>query len=636
MAVEREENELSEAVRGLFATVRGELAAVREELAAVKGEVAAAVAEKAAQESERGLLLESRCVVDTEPVFPATTPLPPLFLLPEFILSSCHTSLCRRTPCIGLAPSAMARMTAVPMLLPGLLLALLLAAAISITPTGRQGRFLSSCPHSSPAALTALLLPSQLSCCPHSSPAALTALLLPSQLSCCPHSSLAALTALLLPSQLSCCPNSSPAALTALLLPSQLSCCPHSSPAALTALLLPSQLSCCPHSSPAALTALLLPSQLSCCPHSSLAALTALLLPSQLSCCPHSSPAALTALLLPKAERSLLSSLHLTSSILLMLHSHLLSTKTPIFSFHVCRIVFLCAAMSCHRLPVLPYAAMCRKHANFQMERVSGAVGYIMASMGGTHEWKEAMEMRMRALGVKVEETRKELEEAERKRVLEMGEVRGQMEKSGEDVAAVKGELAAVQGELAAVKRELAEHKDAMAEQVEARKESSEIREELAALRRDLRRQKDFVKSQFEEAEKRHTENFIELRGQVEERKRELEKAERRRVAEMTVELAAVKRALAGHKDSMIEQLRMAERRRESGLEDLIEEVRKKEDDMRAGLAREREERRREVQELNWPRAMEKLAACRSWVNVEMGIIRNEVDRKSAWEVSAE
>ncbi|CAI5509520.1 unnamed protein product, partial [Closterium sp. Naga37s-1] len=373
MAVEREENELSEAVRGLFATVRGELAAVKEELATVKGEVAAAVADKATQQSARGLLLESR-----------------------------------RTPCIGLAPSAMARMTAVAMLLPGLLVALLLAAAISITPTGR-------------------------------------------------------------------------------------------------------------------------------------------------------------------------------------------------------------------------------KHANSQMERVSGASGSVMASMAGTHELKEAMDLRMRALGVQLEETRKELEEAERRRVSEMGEVRGQVEERGEDLAAVKGELAAVQGELTAMKRELAEHKDAMAEQVEARKESSEIREELAALKRDLRRQRDLAKSQIEEVDKRHGEELIELRGQVEERKRELEKAERRRV-EMAAELAAVKGALAGHKDSVIEQLRMTERRRESGLKELIEEVRKKEDEMRAELAIEREERRREVQESNWPRAMEELAACRNWVNIEKEISQSQCHQKTAWE----
>ncbi|CAI5509243.1 unnamed protein product, partial [Closterium sp. Naga37s-1] len=108
MAVEREDNELSEAVRGLFATLRGELAAVKEELAAVKGEVAAAAADKAARQSDRGLVLEERrCVVKNE------------------------VNELRRTPCIGLAPSAMAQMTSVPMLLPGLLIALLLAAAIA-------------------------------------------------------------------------------------------------------------------------------------------------------------------------------------------------------------------------------------------------------------------------------------------------------------------------------------------------------------------------------------------------------------------------------------------------------------------------------------------------------------------------
>ncbi|CAI7802813.1 unnamed protein product [Closterium sp. NIES-53] len=57
----------------------------------------------------------------------------------------------------------------------------------------------------------------------------------------------------------------------------------------------------------------------------------------------------------------------------------------------------------------------------------------------------------------------------------------------------------------------------------------------------------------------------------------------------------------------------MTERRRESGLKELIEEVRKKEDEMRAELAIKREERREEVQELNWPRAMEELAAYRNW-----------------------
>ncbi|CAI6009670.1 unnamed protein product [Closterium sp. NIES-65] len=56
---------------------------------------------------------------------------------PVSSLPVCPHSLCRR---IGLAPSAMARMTAVAMLLPGLLVALLLAAAITVITIGPLGR----------------------------------------------------------------------------------------------------------------------------------------------------------------------------------------------------------------------------------------------------------------------------------------------------------------------------------------------------------------------------------------------------------------------------------------------------------------------------------------------------------------
>ncbi|CAI5486416.1 unnamed protein product, partial [Closterium sp. Naga37s-1] len=48
------------------------------------------------------------------------------------------------------------------------------------------------------------------------------------------------------------------------------------------------------------------------------------------------------------------------------------------------------------------------------------AVGSVIGRMAGTHKLKEAMETRMRALGVQLEETRRELEEAERRRVTEM------------------------------------------------------------------------------------------------------------------------------------------------------------------------------------------------------------------------
>ncbi|CAI5962854.1 unnamed protein product [Closterium sp. NIES-64] len=65
--------------------------------------------------------------------------LPPSFshFQPVSSLPVCPHSLCRR---IGLAPSAMARMTAVAMLLPGLLVALLLAAAITVITIGPLGR----------------------------------------------------------------------------------------------------------------------------------------------------------------------------------------------------------------------------------------------------------------------------------------------------------------------------------------------------------------------------------------------------------------------------------------------------------------------------------------------------------------
>ncbi|CAI5962842.1 unnamed protein product [Closterium sp. NIES-64] len=73
------------------------------------------------------------------------------------VSSVCVCSPCLRvpsvllpTPCIGLAPSAKARMTAVAMLLPGLLLALLAAAIASIavvriiTPLGRDAVYRGS------------------------------------------------------------------------------------------------------------------------------------------------------------------------------------------------------------------------------------------------------------------------------------------------------------------------------------------------------------------------------------------------------------------------------------------------------------------------------------------------------------
>ncbi|CAI5509301.1 unnamed protein product, partial [Closterium sp. Naga37s-1] len=82
------------------------------------------------------------------------------------------------------------------------------------------------------------------------------------------------------------------------------------------------------------------------------------------------------------------------------------------------------------------------KHASFVMQNLGTDVRTVMASLAGTQELSEAMETRMRAVGVQLEETRRELEEAERRRVAEMMEMRGQMEERERELAALKGEFA--------------------------------------------------------------------------------------------------------------------------------------------------------------------------------------------------
>ncbi|CAI5458042.1 unnamed protein product [Closterium sp. Yama58-4] len=125
------------------------------------------------------------------------------------------------------------------------------------------------------------------------------------------------------------------------------------------------------------------------------------------------------------------------------------------------------------------------EHARTEMERLGKAVGTVVASMGGTHGWKEAMEMRMRVLGVQLEETRRVLEEAERGREIEIRGMRAQVEERERELGAV---LAAAKREVNAVKGELVEHKQS-------------------------------TTLQLEEAERRRV---AEMRGQVEEREREL------------------------------------------------------------------------------------------------------------------
>ncbi|CAI5460726.1 unnamed protein product [Closterium sp. Yama58-4] len=70
------------------------------------------------------------CRLSPRSLAAAAYPLLPLPLATS-LPCSCRASLCRRTPGIGVDPSAMARMTAVAMQLPGLLMVFLLGAAIS-------------------------------------------------------------------------------------------------------------------------------------------------------------------------------------------------------------------------------------------------------------------------------------------------------------------------------------------------------------------------------------------------------------------------------------------------------------------------------------------------------------------------
>ncbi|CAI5523052.1 unnamed protein product [Closterium sp. Naga37s-1] len=203
----------------------------------------------------------------------------------------------------------------------------------------------------------------------------------------------------------------------------------------------------------------------------------------------------------------------------------------------------------------------------------------------------------------------------------------------------VRGELAAVKGELVAVREEVAQQNERvlMLEErnqvlenevdvlrralgvVAERSELAAMKGGLAVAKGELGEHKQSKTLQLQEAERRRVAEMREMRGQVEEREREV---------------SVVKMKLSEYTDVIAEQLHVAERRREKDLRELREEFRKGEDEMRADLSREREERR-EVQELNWPRVMEDLAACKAWVNVELEIIQSKGPQKIAWEVSA-
>ncbi|CAI5940362.1 unnamed protein product [Closterium sp. NIES-65] len=596
------------------------------------------------------------------PPFPAAVyPLPHvarlfllLPLLPPLLL---HTSLHRRTPCIRLAQSAMARMTAVATLLPGLLVAAVLGTAIAVitrmTANGvaayRQHTLALNVPlhslhtlsrdanhlhllYSAITTLTTTLMAllwgmgvthTQVRAWVHQQGLAVTAGLKSAskfvlQLPC---SSLFFLYFLVFSQGCTC--NFSHLISQCFLF--NVSCHVHPR-AAITPFVLPSLHSCCHHSIRAAITPFVLPSLHLCCHHSIRAAIIPFVLPSFHSCCHHS---------------------------------------------------------MCIR------AAICRTRVTSTMlgwmRRVGEAVATVMASMVGAHEWKEAMEMRVSALGMQLEETRRELAAARREVIAVKGEfaavkdeteagMRGlgvQLEETGKELAAARGEVAAVKEEFVAVKDETEAGIRGLGVQLE------ETRREVA------------------EVERRRTVEMREMRGQVEERERELtaelaavkvelatiqgavaehkqssalqlEEAERRRVSEMRGqveererELAAVKAELAAHKEDMKEKWDVAERKRQSDLRELTEEARKKEDEMRKELAREREERRTEVQDVETRGAAElreqvekregELAALKRelaekkrildalmTLDALQKLIQSDDDQETAWKVSAE
>ncbi|CAI6009758.1 unnamed protein product [Closterium sp. NIES-65] len=208
----------------------------------------------------------------------------------------------------------------------------------------------------------------------------------------------------------------------------------------------------------------------------------------------------------------------------------------PIFSLVTCvsHAAVLCSShlssssllLSIHQSSCLPFLAitMLQPCGNFPLlhspmsgtERLGKAVGTVVASMAGTQELKDAMEMRMRVM-----------EEAERRQVAQMNEMRGQMEERERKLIA---ELAAVKAELIGVKGELADHKGAVTEKLDMAErrravELRELREEARKgedeMRADLAREREERRREVQEVERRRASDLTEMKGQMEEREKE-------------------------------------------------------------------------------------------------------------------
>ncbi|CAI5996788.1 unnamed protein product [Closterium sp. NIES-65] len=184
------------------------------------------------------------------------------------------------------------------------------------------------------------------------------------------------------------------------------------------------------------------------------------------------------------------------------------------------------------------------------MQKVGEVVVSVIGNIAGVHKLKEVIRMRMRALGVQLEETRREFRGQVEERERELGAVKEKLEETeGRQVVEIREMREKVEErerELAEVKGELAEHKEAMREQwdvAERRRESilRELREEARKgeeeMRAELAREREERRWEVQEVERRRAADLMEMSGQMEEREREL---------------AAVKGELAEQKDVLV------------------------------------------------------------------------------------
>ncbi|CAI5509239.1 unnamed protein product [Closterium sp. Naga37s-1] len=177
----------------------------------------------------------------------------------------------------------------------------------------------------------------------------------------------------------------------------------------------------------------------------------------------------------------------------------------------------------------------------------------------------------------------------------------------GELLSATAVELAALKGEMAAVREENARQN----ERVMVLEERNQVLEsEVNELRRALGvvgEKSEATAAVVEERERELAAVKDELngvKGEVIRIKGDLLVVNRK--------LSVVEGELTAVKGSMAELLNEAERKKPMDSRELRGEGRNGEDEVRVELPRDREERRREVQELDWPRAMENWQRARS------------------------